>query len=276
MTITPKNWDTFQHYKNRKPAWIKLHHGLLDDFTFSRLPVASKALAPLLWLLASEYQDGKITAQMDELAFRLHVMPADLTSALTPLIDSGFFNASEPLADCYQDASPEKRREEREKEKEIEKSRVRDMSKLSKRDQASHVRAREGALLPSDDWPSDYENRFWKFWPNKVGKPATLKALAAARKRRCSFVAIMTGIADYIRDKPPDRPWLNPATFLNQNRWEDKPATVSAGNGKSRRSGSLIDALDRELEKIEREEEAADTMPEDAVLSLPSRSVFRS
>ena len=146
-------------------------------------------------------------------------------------------------------------------------------TETDKKESKKETRAQKGALL-SDDWPSDYETRFWNSWPNKVGKPAALKALTTARKRRYSFVAIMTGIADYVHDKPPDRPWLNPATFLNQSRWEDQPATVSAKNGISKRSGSLIDAIDRELEKVQREEDAAAAMPEDVVLSLPRRSVL--
>lgn len=117
MILTPKNWNSFQHYKDRSPAWIKLHRGLLDDYKFGCLPVASKALAPFLWLLASEYEDGKISATLDELAFRLRMTRGDLADALTPLLDSGFFDASEPLAPCKQASIPEKE-EEREKEEE--------------------------------------------------------------------------------------------------------------------------------------------------------------
>ena len=110
--ITPKNWQEFQHYKDRKPAWIKLHRSLLDDYEFSRLPVASRALAPLLWLLASEYEDGKITCNEDALAFRLRMSLKELRVALNPLIENGFFMSdSTPLADCKQDASLEKERE---------------------------------------------------------------------------------------------------------------------------------------------------------------------
>ena len=54
----PRNWEKFQHYKNRKPPWIKLHHDLIDDREYQRLPIASRALAPQLWLMASESKDG--------------------------------------------------------------------------------------------------------------------------------------------------------------------------------------------------------------------------
>jgi hypothetical protein len=122
VNITPKNWSSFQHYKDRSPSWIKLHRGLLDDFTFARLPVASRALAPLLWLLASEYEGGKIDASPEELAFRLRLSDADLLDALKPLIDSGFFIASEPLAECKQTACLEKEDIEKKEEKEEEKN----------------------------------------------------------------------------------------------------------------------------------------------------------
>jgi len=108
MILTPKNWSSFQHYKDRAPAWIKLHRGLLDDYQFCCLPVASKALAPFLWLLASEYEDGKIVATLDELAFRLRMTRGELADALSPLVQAGFFDASEPLAECKPDAIPEK------------------------------------------------------------------------------------------------------------------------------------------------------------------------
>lgn len=104
MILTPKNWKSFQHYKERTPSWIKLHKGLMTDFEFVRLPVASRALAPMLWLLASEYEDGSIDASIEKIAFRVHMGVEELRTALTPLIDSGFFDASEvlstPLATC--------------------------------------------------------------------------------------------------------------------------------------------------------------------------------
>ena len=107
MILTPKNWKSFQHYKDRSPSWIKLHKALLDDYEFSCLPIASKALAPMLWLLASEYDDGRIDASLDKIAFRLRLTRGELADALSPLLEKGFFNASEPLAECKHDAIPE-------------------------------------------------------------------------------------------------------------------------------------------------------------------------
>ena len=119
MILKPKNWNKFQHYKDRCPPWIKLHKDILNDRVFANLPIASKALAPLLWLLASESKDGTFDAAIEELAFRLHIASKDIEAGLKPLIDKGFFvDASTMLAPCLQVAIPETEREgERETEK---------------------------------------------------------------------------------------------------------------------------------------------------------------
>ncbi len=106
MRLAPKNWREFQHYSNRNPPWIRLQRKLLDDKDFHRLPVASRALAPMLWLLASESINGDFDADPDELAFRLRSSVKEIEAALAPLIDKGFFlpvqDASKPLADSVQ------------------------------------------------------------------------------------------------------------------------------------------------------------------------------
>jgi hypothetical protein len=122
MKLKPKNWDKFQHYRDRCPPWIKLHRDILNDRIFAGLPIASKALAPLLWLLASESKDGEFDAASNELAFRLHIAIKDIEVGLKPLIDNGFFiDASTMLAPCYQPAIPER---EGERETETEKKSV--------------------------------------------------------------------------------------------------------------------------------------------------------
>ncbi len=106
MRLTPKNWREFQHYKERTPPWIRLHRKLLDDKDFHRLPIASRALAPMLWLLASEAVDGTIDMTLDDLAFRLRTSEDEIERGLSPLIERGFFFiagvASTLLAPCQQ------------------------------------------------------------------------------------------------------------------------------------------------------------------------------
>lgn len=120
MILRAKNWREFQHYSDRTPGWIKLHKRLLDDRTFHRLPDASRALAPMLWLLASESVDGIIVDAVEEIAFRLRMTEQKADAALKPLIEAGFFIVeqadSAPLADGLQDACLEERREREEEE----------------------------------------------------------------------------------------------------------------------------------------------------------------
>lgn len=72
--------------------------------------------------------------------------------------------------------------------------------------------------------PTDFEN-FWAKYPHKVGKRDAEKAFSQAI-RRDSVDAIMDGLDRYAR-KTDDRPWCNPSTFLNQDRWSDAPASVA-------------------------------------------------
>jgi hypothetical protein len=118
VLIVPNNWDELQHYKDRSPPWIKLHKKLLDNFEFQRLPVASRALAPMLWLLASEDDTGRVDATPEKLAFRLRLSEQEVTDALKPLIEKEFFShckqpASKTLAKSRRAATPEAETEKR-------------------------------------------------------------------------------------------------------------------------------------------------------------------
>jgi hypothetical protein len=108
MTFYIKNWESFQHYKDRAPPWIKLHKSLLDNYEYQCLPVDSKALAPMLWLLASENADGAIPSEIEKIAFRLRMTRDEVVNALKPLIDKGFVvTNSTLLSGCLQMATSE-------------------------------------------------------------------------------------------------------------------------------------------------------------------------
>jgi hypothetical protein len=77
-----------------------------------RLPIASKAIAPMLWLLASESKDGVFDGSLDELVFRLHISEKEYKDGVKPLIDNDFFVVvSGVLAERLQIAIPETERE---------------------------------------------------------------------------------------------------------------------------------------------------------------------
>ena len=161
MIIRPRNWKSFQHYTDRKPAWIKLHRELLDNFDYHCLPDASAALAPKLWLLASESDDGSIDATPEKLAFRLRKTAAEIVSALKPLIAAKFFevvqDASSALADRKQNGVSEEERET-EEERELEKDKC-----PAERDRE----AEPGALADSHDSAA----RIFAHWQETHGHP---------------------------------------------------------------------------------------------------------
>jgi hypothetical protein len=117
-----KNWNEFQHYRDRRPPWIKLHHSLLDDFAWHRLPDASRALAPLLWLLASESANGVIPYDPETIAFRVHATRDKVAAAIAPLIGAGFLIEEQhgsrlPAASKQPAASESEKETQKEKER---------------------------------------------------------------------------------------------------------------------------------------------------------------
>ena len=106
MKITIVNWGEFQHYRNRRPPWIKLHRQLLDNrHWFALSGDASKLLAEL-WLIASESEDGTIDDDLPNLAFRLYRQDDNIASCLQELVSHDFIEmdeeyASAALATCY-------------------------------------------------------------------------------------------------------------------------------------------------------------------------------
>ena len=113
MKLIPKNWSEFQQYKDRKPQWIKLHRELLNDFAYSSVHINTKAVLPLLWLLACEYDDGIIDASIEEIAFRIHIDENTVKKAVEELIERKFFTSVQECTELYKSVPrEEKRREE--------------------------------------------------------------------------------------------------------------------------------------------------------------------
>lgn len=122
MKITIKSWSRFQHYKARRPPWIKLHRSLLDDRQFAELSGHAAKLLVQLWLIASESEDGTITGDIEDIGFRVHrdvdeVLPAIQELALRGLIQMGEADASAVQAPCERVASESPPEGERETER---------------------------------------------------------------------------------------------------------------------------------------------------------------
>lgn len=153
-----KNWSKFQHFKDRRPPWIKLYRDILDDIDWHQLdPLASKVLV-MCWLIASE-DDGNLP-DIKTLAFRLRMtekQTSDCISKLSHWLEQGDI---EVISERYQDDAPERETEtetKKEKEKKV-------------------------AVAPR---PDDVSENVWNDWValrKKKGTTISLTAIEGARE----------------------------------------------------------------------------------------------
>lgn len=105
-----KNWSKFQHFKDRRPPWIKLYRDLLDDMQWHQLdPLASKVLVTL-WLLASEDQDGCLP-DTKTLAWRMRMTEKQILDCISKLSHWLEHHDSSVISERYQSDLPETERE---------------------------------------------------------------------------------------------------------------------------------------------------------------------
>jgi hypothetical protein len=193
MTIKVKDWNKFQHFKDRKPPWIKLYRDLLDDLEWHELdPLAAKALVAI-WLIASE-NDGELP-EMKKLAFRLRVTEKQAISIVSQLDHWLIQDDINLISDCYQSDSleieKETYRKETETKKETEKrERTPRATRLSQDWQPSNSDldyARE--LGWTDKQVRDTAQDFSDYWMAKSGQGATKVDWSATWRRWCRNTA---------------------------------------------------------------------------------------
>lgn len=77
------DWHRFQHFKDRKPPWIKLYRDILDDMDWHMLDDSAAKALVMLWLIASE--DGGNLPDIKTLSFRLRLDEKKVLSILSKL-----------------------------------------------------------------------------------------------------------------------------------------------------------------------------------------------
>jgi hypothetical protein len=115
-----KNWAKFQHFKDRRPPWVKLYRDILDDMDWHQLdPLASKVLVTL-WLLASEDENQQGTLpDIKTIAWRLRLTEKQVSECIFKLshwLEQDDINA---ISGGYQSDRPETETK-KETKKEIE------------------------------------------------------------------------------------------------------------------------------------------------------------
>jgi hypothetical protein len=109
-----KNWKEFQHYKRKRPVWIKLYRWILDDAKYQALPDSAQSVLVSMWLLAAE-TDNSVPASSADIAWRIRRPPMHVHNDLEVLIAAGFLmldgELARPILDTlelgYTNSSPE-------------------------------------------------------------------------------------------------------------------------------------------------------------------------
>jgi len=92
------------------------------------------------------------------------------------------------------------------------------------------------------EYPADAFELWWKRYPRKVDKGAAKKAFTKVQNSDAvAFSDLIDGVALYVRTKPHDRHYCNPATWLNGERWLDEPENAGAAPYRAATPASTID-----------------------------------
>lgn len=89
-----RNWETFQHYKDRRPPWIKFHVLLLQDYDLQKLTPVAQLLYDRLLLLAA-ITDNNVPNDAAWIAGKLSLRVRDVTESLETLCKSGFLSVND-------------------------------------------------------------------------------------------------------------------------------------------------------------------------------------
>lgn len=198
MGLRVKNWGEFQHFKDRAPPWIKLYKKLLDDKNWHELDADAAKCLISLWLLASE--TGGDLPSTQEIAFRLRLQEKSIKSYVSKLAHWLIQDDIDAISD------------------------INAISNECRDDINTIPLARSVSVSVSNT----YFDLFWKAYPKKVGKGAAETSWARA-KINGDFDSVIAALE---RQKQSEQ-WQkdggqfipNPATWLNQKRWEDGDTT---------------------------------------------------
>lgn len=250
-TFSVRNFERFQHYKERRPPWIKLYNELLDDYHFTRLPDASKWHLVAIWLLASR-TDNDVPADIKWIAG--HIGATEQVD-LTPLQDAGYIvvnhGGSTALAERKQSAMPERETEteaETEKEDSSGDPDANDLRLSAKADGAPNLKP--GRKI----YPEPFEE-FWRAYPTDALMSKSKAFEKWGRLSLADRAAALTALPGFRAHCAKDltyRP-VHAERFLSQRRFdgfaEIAAASMDTGEGAALRAewdgraAALVDAI---------------------------------
>lgn len=210
-TMRIKNWAKFQHFKDRRPPWVKLYRDILDDPDWHDLDAESAKILVMLWLIASEdeLQLGNLP-DSKKLSFRLRISQKQLEKVCINLSQWLEQDDIKLISDCYQSDAPERAGEETETETETD---------------SCAEQAQRGSLM-------DRFEDFYSAYPKKRNRGDAEKAWKAIKpdaeltKSIVEAVEVAKQRDDWRKDGGQFVPY--PASWLRASGWLDSAPEVSA------------------------------------------------
>ena len=204
-----KSWKKFQHFKDRKPPWVKLYRDILDDMEWYQLPGEAAKLLIMLWLIASE-NDG-VLPDIKMISFRLRKDISTVTESISYLnhwiegIDDELSKISNKSI-VYQD----------------------DIKMISSRYRSDSVETEtetETETKPLAEYSAEFVT-FWNLYPRKIKKDSAYRAW----KKIKSPVATLGEIKIALDWQKKTEDWTksngqfipHPASYLNGGGWKDE------------------------------------------------------
>lgn len=89
-----RNWEKFQHYKNRRPPWVRYHVEMLDDHELLSFNYGTQLIYDRLLLLAAR-TDNNIPNDQKWISGQTLVDQDTTAAALESLLDAGFLSIAE-------------------------------------------------------------------------------------------------------------------------------------------------------------------------------------
>ncbi len=210
-----RNWDKFQHFKDRRPPWIKLYRDILEDPDWHALDGEMAKHLVMLWLIASE-NDGNLP-DIRKISFRLRIREDKAKQLLNSLSHWLVQDDITLISDRYHDDAPETETETETEKKDI----VRENKKSRVEETTDHFEV----------WYAAY--------PLHKGRGAALRAYRTAHTKT-GWGQLLEGAQAFARQCAGKDPQFipYPASWLNKERWADedlqpKPAQEPISNGQT-------------------------------------------
>ncbi len=202
-----KNWEEYQHYKDRAPPWIKLHFSILSSRHWIKLDESGKLLAIVCMMIASR-NAGEV--ECDE-EYVMAVGNLKKRPDFDSLVECGFCEYCDGLLDkCNHDASNL---------------------------QQTYVSVSASASDSSLSLQQAEAENIYSHYPRKEARQVAIKAILSAQKK-CGSVFLLDRVKAYSAAvalwPDGDKKFVpHPATWFNQGRYDDDPATwVREGSAK--------------------------------------------